>query len=194
MRSRTLMIFAVVLGTAGCVTGKYEGNTRSKHDCGSLGGVFLNAGRNAKDGSQGLSASSYTPLLIHVVDKHPGTRPDIEHESKFSVAIRHVGRGKIDWALVDEEGGVVRTGAYEHYATCSKGVLKKTGRQEIGEGWVGTKEKITSILFVNEDGNLVVTTQSTAAGLFLGFPIVGTDAHWKEFSPHPRFDLADIDF
>lgn len=190
-----LLSSALAVTASGCVSGHYPGNRRSLFDCGELEGVFSNAGRNAKGAEQGLSPRSYTPLLTSLFDASDEPA-DLDAQSELSVAIRHIGGGRLQFAILDRQGNSRESGTHHHFESCRNGVLRRvwTDTLHLSEGWLGTDEKRTDKLFVNAEGLLVLTAKGTAAGLFLGFPIVGGSVGWREFSPDGRFDIDDVDF
>lgn len=190
-----LITTALAIATSGCVSGKYPGERRSLSDCGEVEGVFSNAGRNAKGAEQGHSPRSSTPLLTSLFDTSDQPA-DRDAQSELSVAIRHLGEGRLQFAVLDRQGDILESGTHQYFESCRRGVLKKVWRESLstGEGWIGSDEKRTDTLFVNSEGLLVLTTQGTMAGIFLGFPIVGGSAEWREFSPDERFAIDEIDF
>ena len=190
-----LLSSALAVTASGCVSGRYPGERRSLFDCGELEGVFSNAGRNAKSAEPGLSPRRYTPFLASLFDAS-GETADLDAQSELSVAIRHIGGGRLRFAILDRQGNIRESGTHQYFESCRKGVLERVWTESLntGEGWLGTDEKRTDTLFVNAEGLLVLTAKGTAAGLFLGFPIVGGSAEWREFSPDGRFDIDDVDF
>ena len=192
----TILLSSVLVVTAsGCVSGRYPGERRSLFDCGELEGVFSNAGRNAKGAEQGLSPRRYTPLLTSLFDASDEPA-DLDAQSELSVAIRHIGGGRLQFAILDRQGNTRESGTHQYFESCRKGVLERVWTESMskGEGWLGTDEKRTDTLFVNSEGLLVLTAKGTAAGLFLGFPIVGGSVEWREFSPDGRLAIDDVDF
>ncbi|MEM9552846.1 MAG: hypothetical protein AAGC60_01185 [Acidobacteriota bacterium] len=176
------------------MSGKYPGNSRSLFDCGDLEGVFSNAARTS-EGEDFLTQRSHTSWLTRLFETSDESA-DLDAQSELSVAIRHIGGGRLQFAFLDRQGTIRKSGTYDHFESCRNGVLKKVWSENLktGEGWIGTDEKRTDTLFVNTDGILVLTSKGTAAGIFLGFPIVGGTADWQEFSPDGSFDIDDVDF
>ena len=179
----------------GCVSGGYPGEAKSLFGCGELEGVFSNAGRNAKRAEEGRSPRSYTPLLTSLFDASDEPA-GLDAQSELSVAIRHLGGGRLLYAILDHKGNTRQSGTNGHFESCRNGVLRRVWKETLhaSDGWLGTDEKRTETLFVNTEGSLVLTAKGTAAGLFLGFPIVGGSAEWREFSPDGRFDIDDVEF
>ncbi|MEM8995241.1 MAG: hypothetical protein AAGF23_10675, partial [Acidobacteriota bacterium] len=171
------------------------GERRSLFDCGEVEGVFSDAGRNAKGAEEWLAPRSYTPLLsmLFVASDEPF---DLDAQSELSVAIRHIGGGRLQFAILDRQGKTLESGTHHHFESCRNGVLEKVWTEALprSKGWLGTDEKRTDKFFVNADGLLVLTSKGTAAGLFLGFPIVGGSVAWREFASDDRFDIDDVDF
>lgn len=115
---------AVAVIASGCVSGHDPGNRRSLFDCGELEGVFSSAGRNAKDAEQGLSPRSYTPLLTSLFDASDEPA-DLDAPSEFSVAIRHIGGGRLQVAILDRQGNTRESGNLHHFESCRNGVLRR---------------------------------------------------------------------
>ncbi|REJ76887.1 MAG: hypothetical protein DWQ36_16405 [Acidobacteria bacterium] len=183
-------LLALVLSVAGCVSGRHPEARRADRGCDSIEGVFSNLGRNDEDPAEKGPEYLRAYLLDHLVTPDE-LSPRIIKGAQVAVAIRHLGGGRLRFAVLDSDGTVLTTGI-RSYDRCSKGVLQSRSSRELGAGWIGSDEKLRHFLVINA-GRLMLSLESTAAGMFLGFPIVGGSAAWWEFPPDPRFDLDDLD-
>lgn len=196
--SRTFAILGCLLIVCtGCVTtGKYSGPSSSRYDCSSMAGVFFNLGRNSKDPKKNYPPQNYRAFLVATLTDSDHISSDMREEPEISVAIKHVGSGRVKYALLDASGNILETGTQQNYDACSRGVLKRVRRDELklSDGWLGPEPKLTSTLLINTEGKLLISTKEFAAGLFLGFPIISDSVFWEEFSPNPQLDVHDIEF
>jgi len=185
----------VMVAISGCAGSRHPALRAELLDCSSLAGVFHNVGSNDLDPERYPQPHSLREFLLADLVTTDELSPRFIKGHDVSVAIKHVGRGVLKFAVLDGEGSVVKRGTYSYYESCSKGVLEKRWKEDVREdGYFGSDQTNRHYLFVSVDGKLVVSRMTKYFGVFVVLPVIGSSTHWGEFGPDPRYDVRAIDF